>query len=243
MKTHQKSTKKHLSKACSLSILGIFLFVVIGVFGIRAVHYSPAKPIVIDHHNLTQSQASSLQAVAVSIGDVQFFLADLPSIHHRIAQLSWVGDVSVRRDWQQGVVVSVVPRRAVANFGSQHLLDANGQVFVPADEHELMDPSLVRLYGSHSKDADKIMKQMRQINEWFSPLGIKAWDVTLTARQTWLIRFDNGLRVIVDHENTDQKLYTLALLLQNSLAKELPKIHSVDLRYKNGFAVAWRESH
>ena len=65
-------------------------------------------------------------------------------------------------------------------------------------------------------------------------------DLVLTPRQTWIVRFDNGMRIIVDHENTEQKLYNLALQLQSSLASDFPKIDSVDLRYKNGFAIAWR---
>ena len=56
---------------------------------------------------------------------------------------------------------------------------------------------------------------------------------------TWLIRFDNGLRVIVDNENTAQKLLNLSQLLGNQLKNRRDDIQSVDLRYKNGFTIAW----
>lgn len=240
MNVHPKTIKKPTIKTWQMSLLALLVLVVAVFFGMRAVSQAPAKPLVIDPQNLTQTQLTSLQSAVAPIGEVRFFSADLTAIQHLVSQLSWVESASVKRDWQEGVVVSVVPRQAVANFGSQHLLDASGQVFVPADEHELMDRSLVHLYSSHSKDAGEMMKQMRQINEWFAPLGMTAQDVTLTSRQTWLIRFDNGLRVIVDHENTEQKLFGLSTLLQSSLAADLPKIQSVDLRYKNGFAIAWK---
>ena len=56
---------------------------------------------------------------------------------------------------------------------------------------------------------------------------------------TWLIRFDNGLRVIVDNENTAQKLLNLSQLLGNQLSGRRDEMQSVDLRYKNGFTIAW----
>lgn len=210
------------------------------VAAMKGIEQAPKRPLVLELSNLTESQANSLKTATAPFGRVQFFGADLMGIHQVVSSLSWVESASVKRDWQQGVIVSVVPRRAVANFGSQHLLDANGAVFVPADEHELMDKNLVHLYSGHTNDATDMMRQMQRVNEWFSPLGITAEDMTLTSRQTWLIRFDNGLRVIVDHENTEQKLFSLSSLLAGSLAKELPKIQSVDLRYKNGFAIAWK---
>lgn len=242
MNLYAQTTKKHFVKTWHVSILVLLLFVVAGFFGIRAINRMPTKPLVIDRGDLTAVQFASLKAAVGPVSDVQFFLTDLTDIQRLIVQLSWVESVSVKRDWQQGVLVSVTPRRAIANFGSQHLLDATGQVFVPADEHELMNASLVHLYSNHFKDAGDMMQQMHQINEWFAPLGMTAQDVTLTSRQTWLIRFNNGLRVIVDHENTEQKLYGLSVLLRGSLAEELPKIQSVDLRYKNGFAVAWKNT-
>ena len=56
---------------------------------------------------------------------------------------------------------------------------------------------------------------------------------------TWLIRFDNGLRVIVDNEGTAQKLLNLSQLLGNQLSARRDNIQSIDLRYKNGFTIAW----
>ena len=37
-----------------------------------------------------------------------------------------------------------------------------------------------------------------------------------------------------------KKLYNLAIQLQSALANDFGRIDSVDLRYKNGFAIAWR---
>ena len=78
------------------------------------------------------------------------------------------------------------------------------------------------------------------IRDRYAPLDVQVQDLILTPRQTWIIRFNNGMRIMVDHEDAEQKLYNLAIQLQSALANDFGRIDSVDLRYKNGFAIAWR---
>ncbi len=221
------------------AILTVVVFFVIGFFSLKAVRDRPVSPIVVDKKGLTPTQIADLQATVNSIGGVQFFSSDLDEIHKKVLQTSWVESAEVWRDWYSGVTVSVTPRRAVANFGSQHLVDAHGVVFEPTDKTLLKDKNLTTLHGD-PKYAKEIMEQMHQINTWFAPLGIHIQDIILTSRQTWVIRFNNGLRIIVDREDTKQKLYGLPKILQHKYKNELPKIQSLDLRYKNGFVIAWK---
>ncbi|VEG12116.1 cell division protein FtsQ/DivIB [Moraxella cuniculi] len=220
-------------------LMTLLVVVLLGFLLNYAIKNSESKPIVIESKQLSVAQLQALQKVVQPIGSVQFFASDLSQIHQAISQLSWVQDASVYRDWNRGVVVSVIPRKAVANFGSDRLLDASGVVYQPADDAQLMDARLVNLHG-RADESTQIMQKLKRVNAWFLPLGIYVQDLILTPRQTWIIRFNNGMRVMVDHEDTEQKLYNLAMQLQSTLADDLPKIDSVDLRYKNGFAIAWR---
>ena len=117
-------------------------------------------------------------------------------------------------------------------------MDAKGAVFVPADSKDLTQERFATLQGEITQ-APVIMQQMQQVNDWYAPLGMQVEDIILSPRMTWLIRFDNGLRVIVDNENTAQKLLSLSQLLGNQLSERRGEIQSVDLRYKNGFTIAW----
>lgn len=222
----------------------LFLVVVVAIFmlAFNAFHWAKdlSKALVIEQQNLSTTQVQALQRATKAFEAVKFFDVDLQEIHRAVSALSWVESAKVSRDWRHGVRVSVVPRKAVANFGSGHLVDANAVVFVPADDKDLMNPKLSNVYGE-TEQAGEIMQRMRQVNTWFASQKLMTDDIILTPRQTWVIRFNNGLRVIVDHEHTEQKLYTLATLLNTSLAKDLPNMQSVDLRYKNGMAIAWKQ--
>ena len=91
-----------------------------------------------------------------------------------------------------------------------------------------------------SQNAIVMMQQIKQVSDWFMPLGIKIEEVIVTPRMAWLFRFDNGLRVLVDNDNTSEKLYRLSIMLQNQLKPQLKTLQTVDLRYKNGMAITKR---
>lgn len=231
--------KKPKFKPWQINLFGVLFLAAILAVLLYFSNTAEYRAIKIDPSNLTDAQLASLEGVVEPLGEVQFFGADLASIHRAVSELSWVGSATVYRDWNQGVMVFAKPRIPVANFGSEQMLDGNGVVYAPADPKSVMDKSLANLY-SQPNEAENVMRQMRRINTWFAPLGLHAVDMILTPRQTWVIVFDNGLRVVVDHEDTEQKLYNLSVQLSGNLKSEVSQISSVDLRYKNGFAIAYK---
>lgn len=219
-------------------VLIVGLLILLLIMGGRVLRDAPPVDIEVSTQGLSNSQYQSLQQVMSQQNTSSFFTTDLQALRDIAVNIAWVDQVSVTRDWQRGIIVSALPKQAVANFGTERLVDAKGIVFVPADSRELTQEKFATLQGDISQ-APVIMQQMQQINEWYLPLDIQVEDIILTKRMTWLIRFDNGLRVIVDNENTAQKLLSLSQLLANQLADRRDNIQAVDLRYKNGFTLAW----
>ena len=220
----------------------VFLVFLVGFLLLNILKKRPAKPIVIDDKYLTPAEAQALSHALTQLGDVEFFGADLKQIHQAASSLNWVENVDVYRDWYQGVLVTATSRRAIAKFGSYQMLDANGVIFEPVDSNQLLSKNLIRLQGD-STEARNIMQQLYRINMWFAPLNISVDDLVLTSRQTWIIRFNNGLRIIVDRDDTEQKLYNLPKILQKQYNNQMSLIQSIDLRYKNGFVIAWKNAN
>ena len=46
--------------------------------------------------------------------------------------------------------------------------------------------------------------------------------------------------MLVDNDNTSEKLYRLSVMLQNQLKPQLHNLQTIDLRYKNGMAITKR---
>lgn len=193
-------------------------------------------PIFIESAALNSHELQQLQGVVDGFGQQQFYQADLSQISEKLLQISWVDKVSIHRDWQKGIVVDVRPKKAVASFGSEQFVDVAGSVFVSASPNS-EDIAHARLYGS-TDYAEQIMQKTHKVNQWFTPLGLTVEDVILTPRHTWLIRFDTGLRITVDYERTDEKLYTLSeILRQGRMPVAIKDIAAIDLRYQNGFSL------
>lgn len=234
------SSKKHLlatfiAKRYYKTVVAWF-FVALAVLAVLVlVEKKSYAPIFIETSALNAHEVQELQAVVGGLGEQQFYQADLTAITDTFLKISWVDKVSIHRDWQKGIVATVRPKTAVANFGSEQLLDVSGTVFVSANKAELQE-SRTRLYGN-GEHAQTIMQKTQKVNEWFTPLGLTVEDVILTPRHTWLIRFDTGLRITVDYERTDEKLYTLSeLLRQGRMPVAIGEIAAIDLRYKDGFS-------
>lgn len=199
----------------------------------------PAAKISVNPQGLSAQQRNQLQQVLGVVAGNNLLQADLSQYQQKAQSLSWVAQTDIRRDWQKGIVVTAIPRQAVAKFGSEKLVDATGQVFAPMDNGELTSQHWKQLQGD-SQNAPLIMQQTEQVTQWFAPLGLKVEEVILTPRMTWLFRFDNGLRVLVDKDNTSEKLYQLSVLLGHQLKPKLPTIQTIDLRYKNGMTLTWK---
>lgn len=219
-------------------MLVLGLLVLILIMGGKALRDAPPAAIYVSTQGLTATQYQALQHVMNQQQVSSFFTSDLQAIRDIAMGLAWVDQVSITRDWQQGLVITALPKQAVANFGTERLVDAKGAVFVPVDSKELTQARFATLQGEITQ-APVIMQQMQQINDWYAPLDIQVADIILSPRMTWLVRFDNGLRVIVDNENTAQKLLSLSQLLGNQLSGRRDDIQSIDLRYKNGFTISW----
>ena len=223
-----------------LLMLGVvLLLVILATLAINLFNKLPNATISLQQKGLNLHQTAQLTQVLGTKADKNLLQADLQGYVDKLQSLDWVGQVDVRRDWQQGIVVNVVPRQAVAKFGSEKLVDASGMVFRPADNNDLNNASLMQLQGD-SQNAVVMMQQIKQVSDWFMPLGLKVEEVIVTPRMAWLFRFNNGLRVLVDNDNTSEKMYRLSIMLQNQLKPQLKTLQTVDLRYKNGMAITKR---
>ena len=229
---------KYLSANMWITLTVVLFVAIFFVVSNRIYNSQPAK-VVVNTKNLDAAQYETLNKVMEKKEAGSFFTAILPELKDSAMQQDWISQVDIERKWGEGIVITALPREAIARFGSEHLIDSQGKVYKPVSESELLQPGLIMLQG----DADQstlIMQQMQQVNQWFAPLDMQVEDLVLTPRMTWAIKFNNGMRIIVDNEHTSQKLMNLSQLLQNQLADKKENIAAADLRYKNGFVIDWK---
>ncbi|MGA8882879.1 MAG: cell division protein FtsQ/DivIB [Acinetobacter sp.] len=168
-----------------------------------------------------------------------YFTSDLRAIRDRALELSWVDRVVVSRAWPNAIRVRVMPRNAIARWGTGRLLSDSGEVFTEVAPRNYQNLPLLHGPVSQSK---MMMRRYNEINQLFLPAGIRLKELYLTERMTWFMQFDSGLRIIVDQDQTMSKLQRLSHLAHNDLKPVWPNIAAIDLRYRNGLAIQWKNA-
>ncbi len=166
-----------------------------------------------------------------------YFTSDLEKIRDQALQISWVDRVVVSRVWPNSIQVRVLPRHPIARWGTGRLLSDSGVIFTEAQVKS--HANLPMLHGPQSQ-SKLMMRRYNEINQLFHPANLRLKDLYLTERMTWFMQFDSGLRVIVDQDQTMSKLQRLSHLAQSDLKSVWPEISAIDLRYRNGLAIQWR---
>lgn len=168
-----------------------------------------------------------------------YFTSDLEQIRDRALEISWVDRVVVSRTWPNSISVRVVPRHPIARWGTGRLLSDAGVVFTEAFPQD--NSKLPMLHGPLGQ-SKVMMRRYNEINQLFQPAQLRLKDLYLTDRMTWFMQFDSGLRVIVDQDQTMSKLQRLSRLAQSDLKPVWPQVAAIDLRYRNGLAIQWKNS-
>ena len=168
-----------------------------------------------------------------------YFTTDLEQIRDNALSLSWIDRVVVSRAWPNAIVLRVTPRHAVARWGTGRYLSDDGVVFKPVQRFD--HQNLPLLHGPHSQSR-MMMTKYRDINQMFRPMNMRLKELYLTERMTWFMQFDNGMRLIVDQDQTMGKLQRLSEIAKTDLGLVWDNIAGIDLRYRNGLAVQWKNA-
>ena len=98
-----------------------------------------------------------------------YFTSDLEQIRDQALKVSWVDRVVVSRAWPNAIRVRVMPRHAIARWGTGRLLSDNGDVF--SEAVSTTHPNLPLLHGPISQ-SKMMMRRYNEINQLFHPANL-----------------------------------------------------------------------
>lgn len=160
---------------------------------------------------------------------------DLDALRRRVEALPWVRDASLRRVWPDRLVLKVTEHQAIALWGEDGLVTAEGVVFHPEDRR--VPAGLPRLAGP-DEHAAVVVERLQRWQPRLADLGLLIDGLSRDERGDWTLELLGGP---VLHFGTEQLEPRFARLLS-----AFPQIEAVgsperiDLRYSNGLAVRWR---
>ncbi|MCK5395947.1 MAG: cell division protein FtsQ/DivIB [Gammaproteobacteria bacterium] len=177
-----------------------------------------------------------------------FFTVDLNHVREMLLQKPWVKNVSLRRQWPDGIEVFVEERKAIAYWNDDGYISENGNVFKP----ELVDKdlNLPALNGPEGQHIN-VLKFMNVLYKEMALLNYAVTNLGLDARRAWRLEIMNsadaasdgevkGIDVRLGRFDTEKRMQRFIRILP-ALASEKEfadnKIKVIDMRYPNGFSV------
>lgn len=163
---------------------------------------------------------------------------ELRQVHALVMSQPWVRRASIRRQWPGVLVVHLVERTAVARWGDDALLTAEGEIFKPGDLSPWSE--LPQLSGVDSAVLD-VMRHFDQLQSEFAAMGLELAALHKEPRGAWRAKLaQGGIEVHLGRQDLQQKLTRFGAIYRRALEQKLPEIAVIDLRYTNGLAVRYQ---
>lgn len=166
-----------------------------------------------------------------------FFGANLTDIARALQSLPWVKGVSIRRIWPNRLDIYIVKQKPRARWDGTALLNAKGQVFHPPPNTWPTD--LPNLYGP-TGGAEMLWVRYERVQRLFALAGLNVMALHEDARHAYRLRLNNDIKVIIGRNWSLLRMKKMLVVYRRLLAPRATMIARIDLRYPNGFAVAWK---
>lgn len=198
-------------------------------FNLRAVQLTAAP---------RQVDVAEIEAVVRNELLGNFFTVDLESTQRTFEKLPWVRKVSVRRRFPWQLEVDLEEHVALARWNGTELVNTHGEVFAGGGTG-MLQQSLPDFSGQ-AESAAEITRMYLEFAEQLTPLKREIVQINLSPRRAWQLRLNNGLLLKLGRDQSQQRLerFVAAYLLVEGKGA----MQYVDLRYRNGFAVMYKQS-
>ena len=212
------------------AIAGMFALFV----AVRAALSLPVERLEVEgvFQRVTPLQIEGAVADALEGG---FLTVDLDALKRDIEALDWVDTAELTRIWPDTLGVTVM-EQAAARWSDTGLLNVRGDLFSNDRRYSL--PELPVLSGPPGSEHEVAARYL-QLRERLSLAGLALAGLAMDERGAWTVELVGGQRVRLGKRDVESRLERFFSAVLPALGRELDRIRYVDMRYTNGFVVAW----
>lgn len=201
------------------------------------LHYLVHLPTLLPLHsvrlNATPDRVDAQDVLQVARDSVQgnFFTVDIGQLRNKIETLPWVRRVQIRREFPDRLSVEIEEHQALAHWNDEDLVNQQGEVFSALSDEKL--PNFVGQAG----DAQQVAEQYAKCSAQLAAVHLQVEQISESPRRAWQLRLSNGMILELGSEQMQERLARFVAVYPYSLAGMREAVKTVDLRYRNGFAV------
>jgi cell division protein FtsQ len=224
----------NLSTFVLLAVLGLV------IYGVGLLYKQIDKPLtnVMIGGNFTFLETAELSELVIKEIDGGFLSIDLSHLRAVLREHPWVDEVSVRREWPSILNVEVIEEVPIARWGEKGFLNRLGEdLLIDNNSHLGALPVLRADFGS-SRD---MMENYQLMAELLIPTGLKIAELKRDNLGVWFIDTATGVQLVIGRDQVSEKIRRFTTVWASGLNQQLKHIKTIDLRYPNGLAVAWKD--
>lgn len=180
------------------------------------------------------------QAIRDELGGVlhqSFFTLNLAAIQQQLEVRPWVKNASVERQWPNLLRVSLTEEKAVALWGAQGFINPAGEVIIP--DRLPSQAGLPVFYGPRQQ-AGLMLTTLQQWQTGLASVGLEVATLSLQPRGAWQVGFPGNWTLKLGKADVEGRLQRFITLFGNRLYQDIANIQTIDARYTQGVAVAWK---
>jgi cell division protein FtsQ len=184
--------------------------------------------------NLDQREVESTLKVYIGQG---FFSLDIHQLQQTLKARPWTDSVSVRRIWPDKLRVTITEKKPVARWDDDHLLSDSARIFAARSA----DFAYLPRVHADNHSSEWVLGQYRKLQAQFNRVDERVVSLRVDSRGALDVDLINGLRIKLGRDAIDRKVDRLVSIYQQQILPRREQIERIDLRYSNGFAVAWKK--
>jgi cell division protein FtsQ len=166
-----------------------------------------------------------------------FFSLDIYQLQQTLYARAWTDSVSVRRVWPDKLRVMIKERKPVARWDDQHLLSDSARVYL-ADSGAFGHLPVVHAVNHQPA---WVLARFYRLEARFNSVDERLVALHVDSRGALDVELINGLQIKLGRGNIEHKIDRLVNIYQQQILPRREQIERLDLRYSNGFAVAWKK--
>ena len=196
----------------------------------------PIRTVMLSGEFQHLDQTEIEQVLRAYIGQ-SFFSLDIRELQQNLNARDWTESVSIRRVWPDKLRVTITEKKPVARWDDRHLLSSTARVY-RADTEAFAHLPLVH---ARSQEPAWALRRFRSLQQSFEQVGERLVALEIDSRGSIDVELINGLQIRLGRDDIERKVERLASIYDAQILPRREQIERLDMRYSNGFAVAWKK--
>ena len=228
--------KKVIVGICLLGFVGV-----VGFYGAQEVDAFLSKPFeqVFINGEFEHTSDQELRHIIVNSASKSFVKEHLENIREELVELPWVDNATLTRRWPNQLEVSIVEQKAIARWGDKGFVNFKGQLIKTTNLGKVQH--LPQLYGTES-DAATIMREYKKLTSLLMNNQLAIRSLSKDSLGIWQMQLSNDWTLILGRYGLEEKIQTVNQVLEEEILLVDDAVDTIDMRYENGFAIAWQQS-